>query len=1456
MKLTQTYTLTASPATQATEGTSVTITLTTFNVLDGAFPYTISGTGITAADFGLTSLTGSFNLVNSTASITLTLINDQDQSEVFEDFTISLNNGKANLIYRINDPLSQYSFTSIIPASVDEGSTVIFEITTVNVYFTTLYWDIDYNSSSSASDFPTPPNGSFPLSSNTGTFEVGPIINDLIKESTESFKVRVRTGSVTGPVVLTSNAININDTSTTVISTLTFEKSSYLIGQKAVLNWTITGAEYDTIQVSILKPDLTTLSVSGSLAKAIRTFSSSAVFNIEGEHIGRVALFKGTTKMAQNEIKTTVGSAPTFSLTRSAATGSENIPFTFTLTTTNMDEGVQVPFAITRNVTTALTTDFSSWVLNGSPIPPNLTGNFVVRSGGTNPDIATLVITPADDRITESSNETVTLTLGSPGSGSISYVIKDPNLTATAFSFTPVTGQEANTIVTSSNVTITGLEPNLSTTVTATGGSVDAGTTALSGSFAASQTLTSSPSGTILVAAQVTTGALGQVAKSVTITVNGKTNAAFTATTRLGDVDGDLSNPTNVLNAELNTLITIEAVFTNLEINASVTVTAASGTVSNNSSSGFGASCTLTTDSRGQASIWYRLTSPNAVSSTISMGTLTVKTSGATKTYAPNWSVTTKTADVTGTLNNPAALTNQNLNTVVTSAAATIVDLQKSYTFTLAITFGQISTSPTSGFAASISITSNASGTITFYYRVTTPTTFNTPISVGTLSLTAGDQISIYTTNWSATSRVFKILGTLTNPVNVTRSALNTVNKSAAATITGLETNYTYTLSAASGLISASATSGFATSISIASNASGAITFYYELTSPSEFGGSITMGQLTLTGNGETQAYTPTWSVTNKAIDVIGTLANPSSITTGVLNKTFTSDPATIIDLEKSYTFTLSAASGLISASATSGFATSISITSNASGAITFYYQLTASGIVAGKVTMGTLTLSGSGSNQTYTPTWSVTTRALDMNADYDFSGTGIVGTLLSDVPINTLYTFKASYRNLEPNYEFIISPANAEVSLDNQVWGRSVRVTTPANPALTKSFWIRLNSSKDYYTEAKTGVFTVTDPVTGNTFTDTESGDGFTFRTRKAKIGKITGTTIKDAPLSTEYAVTSTFSGYEPNYAFIITSEKTTTLISNDSISFSTSCPLLMDGSGNGTLYLKMRSSSSYESTVGTGLTVAYGDYVRDTNVSSGNVITTLPDPLSVGFGPPSDITTASPNVYYSANNALPYVTLGFVLSESNGFAGPAGVSYSITMEDGELSLSNGNWATTISLIAAGKAVSERVPVWWRKKSGPTPGATVSTGKITITHTDSGRTKVLTQTKWNITNIVSSKVSGTLSIPNRVYPASPNQEYTISTRLYGLTPSYPYTIEATAKFPYATSVEASRYDISADNENWAKSITWTTDSSGGNTIYYRLKAYPVSGTLSLFITVKSGIYSYTHSTAWSATTV
>lgn len=91
--------------------------------------------------------------------------------------------------------------------NVDEGSSLTFTAGGTNIANDTYYWNIETN----AGDFGTT-NGSFSITGNSGSFSVTPSA-DSTTEGPETFTVTIRSGSITGIILASSNAITINDVS-------------------------------------------------------------------------------------------------------------------------------------------------------------------------------------------------------------------------------------------------------------------------------------------------------------------------------------------------------------------------------------------------------------------------------------------------------------------------------------------------------------------------------------------------------------------------------------------------------------------------------------------------------------------------------------------------------------------------------------------------------------------------------------------------------------------------------------------------------------------------------------------------------------------------------------------------------------------------------------------------------------------------------------------------------------------------------------------------------------------------------------------------------------------------------------------------------------------------------------------------------------------------------------------
>lgn len=117
-----------------------------------------------------------------------------------------------------------YSITPSV-SSVNEGSSVTYTITTIGFGSGTLYWT--NAGTTTGSDFTDGLNsGSVTITSNSGTI-TRTLSNDSTTEGDETIILKLRTGSVGGPIVATAPTVTVTDTSTasSFPSSLTFTRN-------------------------------------------------------------------------------------------------------------------------------------------------------------------------------------------------------------------------------------------------------------------------------------------------------------------------------------------------------------------------------------------------------------------------------------------------------------------------------------------------------------------------------------------------------------------------------------------------------------------------------------------------------------------------------------------------------------------------------------------------------------------------------------------------------------------------------------------------------------------------------------------------------------------------------------------------------------------------------------------------------------------------------------------------------------------------------------------------------------------------------------------------------------------------------------------------------------------------------------------------------------------------------
>jgi hypothetical protein len=215
------------------EGTTITFNITGTNTPNGTYYYTIeediATSSINSADFTSGTLSGSFTVSGSTGSFPLTVSRDLF-TEGTEEFNVYVRKDSTSgtiLGTSGNITIADTSITpvfTVTPGSINEGSAGSFTVANVGAdgtYFFTVLNGTTVNADFSAV------SGSFLVSGSTGgvdngtgSFNITPTA-DRVTEGSQTFQVQVRSGSTSGPVIITSASVTINDISLTPAFTVT-----------------------------------------------------------------------------------------------------------------------------------------------------------------------------------------------------------------------------------------------------------------------------------------------------------------------------------------------------------------------------------------------------------------------------------------------------------------------------------------------------------------------------------------------------------------------------------------------------------------------------------------------------------------------------------------------------------------------------------------------------------------------------------------------------------------------------------------------------------------------------------------------------------------------------------------------------------------------------------------------------------------------------------------------------------------------------------------------------------------------------------------------------------------------------------------------------------------------------------------------------------------------------------
>ena len=425
----------------------------------GTYYWTINNITTSNADFAAVSGSFTTTTVHGTGTFNITTVADLS-TEGTQTFTVSVRSGSTSGTILATSDSVAISDTSLTPTitpatnSVDEGSSLSFAVTNLGPNGT-YYFTIN-NITTANADFDAV-NGSFSLTgggaqdNGTGSFSLSTVA-ERITEGDQTFTVSVRSGSISGPVIVTSGSITLNDISLTPAFTVTpasiNEGSS---GSFTVNNLGAAGTYYYTI-LNGTTVDADFSSVSGSFNTA--TLNGNGSFNIttiadsttEGDQTFQVQIRTGSTS---GTILVTSGSVTVNDTSLTPA---------FTVTPASINEGSSGSFTVNNlgaagtyywtinNITTAnadfnaVSGSFNTATLNGNGtftidiIADNTTEGtqtftVSVRSGSTS---GTILVTSGSVTVNDTSLTASGDTAGLYRTTYTGYFADDPTFFATA----------------------------------------------------------------------------------------------------------------------------------------------------------------------------------------------------------------------------------------------------------------------------------------------------------------------------------------------------------------------------------------------------------------------------------------------------------------------------------------------------------------------------------------------------------------------------------------------------------------------------------------------------------------------------------------------------------------------------------------------------------------------------------------------------------------------------------------------------------------------------------------------------------------------------------------------------------------------------------------------------------------------------------------------------------------
>jgi hypothetical protein len=390
----------------------------------------------------------------------------------------------------------------------NEGEGVYAFLSTTAPDGTTLYW-----STSSGSDI-SPVNGSVSVSYGFASVFFT-IAADSLTEGTETLTFYIRSGSVSG-TVLTSSSITINDTSTAPVTpTYSVANASTNEGASATANVTTTNVANGTTlywTVNATTADVSTTSGSFTINANAGSFTIPAIADslTEGTEFYTISVRTGSTAG-------TIVASSTLTINDTSTTVSDTTPDQFTFTD---QTNVSLNTVITSNsITVSGINAAASISVSGGTYSIN--GGAYTSASGTVTNGQTVSVRHTSSASNSTATNT-TLTIGGVSDVFTSTTVAAaPDTTPDAFIFADQNDVALSSTVTSSAITVSGV--NTATSISISNGtySIDGGAyTSASGTVTNGQT----------VSVRHTSSASNSTATNTTLTIGGVSDV-FTSTT-------------------------------------------------------------------------------------------------------------------------------------------------------------------------------------------------------------------------------------------------------------------------------------------------------------------------------------------------------------------------------------------------------------------------------------------------------------------------------------------------------------------------------------------------------------------------------------------------------------------------------------------------------------------------------------------------------------------------------------------------------------------------------------------------------------------------------------------------------------------------------------------------------------------------------------------------------------